>query len=365
MTRVPFVDFKGMHAPLSKRLHQTASNQIKSGDYILGKSVGEFETAYAKFCGTRFAIGVANGSDALQFSMLALGIGRGDEVILPAMSFAASAFAISHTGAKPVFVDIDPDHLCIDPSLIEKAVTKRTKAILPVDLYGLPAPMKEINSIAKRHGLHVIEDSCQAHGALYRGKRAGSLGITGSFSFYPAKNLGAFGDGGMVVTSNAAIAKKVRMLRHYGQPKRYQHKLVGFNSRLDTLQAGLLNVKLSSLDRWNKSRHDAADTYRELLAKASVRLQREPEGSRSIYHLFVVQSPRRKALQAHLKRCGIDSGIHYPQALHELDCYRSLGHRKGSFPHAERLAASCLSLPMFPGITKAQLRRVSDAVLSF
>ena len=335
---------------------------VENADFILGDDVEAFEAEYAEYCGTSHAVGLDSGLSALELGMRALGIGPGDEVITPAHSFIASSSAISFTGATPIWVDCDPNTYNIDPDRLKDAITSRTKAIMPVHLYGQPADMDAVLEVARNHGLLVIEDACQAHGARYQGRRVGSLGDIGAFSFYPGKNLGAYGDAGALVTGNADVAEKVRMMRNYGQRKKYDHVHLAWNRRLDTLQAAVLRVKLRHLDVWNEARRRLASVYDELLAESGLQLPRVAPDRDHVFHLYVVQSARRDDLFAHLNANGVQAGIHYPIPIHRQEVYRDRDFGAGSFPVTESLAPRLLSLPMYPELSNEQARRVADAV---
>lgn len=313
---VPFVDLSAQHKTIATEVEQAISGVLQRTDFILGESVAQFESEFAARCGVEHGIGVDSGTSALELALRACGIGPGDEVITAANTFVATALAISYTGATPVLVDIDPQTYNIDPARIESAITARTKAIMPVHLYGQPADMDSILDIAQQHGLIVIEDACQAHGASYKGKPAGSLGHAAAFSFYPAKNLGAYGDAGMVVTHDAEIAEQVRLLRNYGSLKKYHHEVRGYNRRMDTLQAAILQVKLQHLPAWTNARRQHAQAYLEQLQDHDLGLPHEAHDVQHVYHLFVVRSQNREQLQAHLKDHQIATGIHYPIPLH-------------------------------------------------
>lgn len=344
---IPLVDLEAQQLGLTEGIRAAIAKVFSRCDFVLGEELSLFEREFAHYCQAPYAVGVASGTDALQLACRALGVGRGDEVILPAMSFASSAFAVSLTGAQPVFVDVLPENALIDPSKIEPAITRRTKAILPVHLYGQCAEMDAICDVAAKYSLAVIEDAAQAHGAIYRGRRAGSLGDISCFSFYPGKNLGAYGDGGAVTTRCQDIAGRIAMLRNCGSRVKYFHEEVGPNSRLDTLQAAFLRVKLTHLDDWNKARGRIAAYYdRAFHGVNGIELTQYALGS--VHHLYVVRVSRRDALLKALSAKGIGAGIHYPFALHELEAYASLGFRSGEFPVAEDWARRCLSLPLYP-----------------
>jgi dTDP-4-amino-4,6-dideoxygalactose transaminase len=351
---IPLVDLKAQRRAISGEIQAAIVRVLDRCDFILGEEVARFESEFAEYCRVPYAVGVASGTDALQLACRALGLGPGDEVIVPAMTFASTAFGVSLTGARPVLVDVRPEDALIDPAKIEAAVTPRTRAIIPVHLYGQCADMQAICAIATKHSLAVIEDAAQAHGAIYRGKRAGGLGDIGCFSFYPAKNLGAYGEGGLVTTTQHDIAERIAILRNCGSRTKYHHEEVGLNSRLDTLQAAVLRVKLRHLDEWNEARRRIAGDYDKALSRVQgMDLTRYASGG--IYHLYVVRLGRRDAVQQALNAQGIGAGIHYPLALHELDAYASLGYSAGDFPVAEDWARRCLSLPIFPELGSSEV----------
>jgi len=358
------VDLGRHHDPIRKELDAAIAAVVDRGDFILGQAVRDFETAFAAYCGAARAVGVDTGTSALELILRALGIGPGDEVIVPALTFVATASAVEMVGARPVFVDVDPATGLMDQEAALHRAGPKTRAIIPVHLWGQPARVDSLAESA-RGRFHVIEDACQAHGAKVGGRRVGSFGIAAAFSFYPAKNLGAFGDGGAVVTSDEGLAAKVAMLRNYGEARKYEHMYLAYNRRLDTLQAAVLSVKLRHLDRWNAERRTAAQRYREALAGTTVALPSEPIAGESVYHQFVVRTPRRDALAAHLKEQGIETGVHYPFPLHLLPIFKGMGLSTGSFPAAESLAREVLSLPLFPGMTLDEITRVADAIRSF
>jgi len=365
MDHIPLVDLKAQVQTLRNEIAETVLRNVDSADYILGLEVAEFEAEFARYVETKHAIGVASGTDALVLMLRACGVGPGYEVILPANTFVATAFAVSHCGARPVPVDVSEADFNVDADKAAAVVTRNTRAILPVHLFGLPADMDQVRSVADNAGAVLLEDACQAHGASYRGTRAGGLAAAAAFSFYPAKNLGACGDGGMVTTNDDELAASVQMLRNYGQPKKYHHDLLGYNSRLDTLQAAILRVKLRRLDEWNDRRRSIADLYREVLADVPVQLPVEPAGRHHVYHLFVIRTERRDELLAHLNALGIGAGIHYPVPVHLHAAYRDLGYGPGDFPVSERLCGEILSLPIYPEMTDDQVVRVTDAVKAF
>ena len=362
---VPFVDLEAQYARIAPEVNAAITSVLSRCNFILGQQVEEFEQAFAKFVRAKYAIGVSSGLDALRLALAALDISTGDEVIVPANTYIATALAVSATGARPVFVDCDADTYNIDVRQIAAAITSRTRAIIPVHLTGQAADMDPILEIAGRHGIHVVEDAAQAHGTLYKGRPCGSIGTAGCFSFYPGKNLGAYGDGGLVATNDANLAERMRRLRNYGQRKKYEHTEKGLNARLDTIQAAILNVKLKYLQSWNEARARHAARYRAALAEAGVTVQQQIPHSTHIFHLFMIAVDDRNALQAHLDRVGVQTGIHYPKPVHLQEAYADLGYRKGFFPVSEKMADRILSLPMFPELTDQQIDLVCDEVLEF
>ena len=362
MDSIPFGDLKLQYRTLQPEIDEAVRSVLESGWFILGKSVAAFETAFAEFCGAAYAIGAGNGTDALQLALMAGGIGPGDEVITAPNSATFTALAISATGARPAFVDIDPLTYNLDPRLLADAVTARTRAIIPVHLFGQPAPMEPIMKVARQRGLLVIEDAAQAHGAMHKGQPVGTIGDLGCFSFYPSKNLGAYGDAGLVTTNNPELAEKVRMLRHGGQKTRYDHQLLGVNSRLDELQAAILLAKLPHLTGWNERRRHIAALYTAILSDTDLELPLEIQDNYHVYHLYVVRTPHRDALQKYLADRGIETAIHYPVPIHLQQAYRWLGLGSGSFPVAERLAKQLLSLPIYPELTDSKVRKVAEAI---
>jgi dTDP-4-amino-4,6-dideoxygalactose transaminase len=363
--QIPLVDLKAQYALIRGDVDAAIARVVTNADFILGRDVEAFEAEYAAYCESDFAVGLDSGLSALELGLRALGIGPGDEVITPAHSFIASSSAISFTGAKPVWVDVDPETYNMDAAQIEAAITKHTKAIMPVHLYGQPADMDVIMEVARKHHLYVVEDACQAHGARYRGRRAGSIGDIAAFSFYPGKNLGAYGDAGALVTNHKEIADTVRQMRNYGQRKKYEHAFLAWNRRMDTLQAAVLRVKLPHLDAWNAARQRHASIYDELLAGAGAASPRIAPDRDHVFHLYVIQAERRDALLEHLSSQGVHGGIHYPVPIHLQEAYRAAGAGSGSFPVTEAMAPRLLSLPMYPELNEQQLRRVADAVTSF
>ncbi len=339
---------------------------LDSAQFINGPEVSDFERKFAAFCDAGFAVGVGNGTDALTLALKALEVGPGDEVVTTANTFIATAEAIAAVGATPVFVDVDPSHFNMTAEGLSAAITPKTRAAIPVHLYGQPAPMAEIMEVARRRSIKVIEDAAQAHGAEYNGKRVGGWGDVAAFSFYPAKNLGAYGDAGAVVTNDEELAATVRMLRDHGRTDKYLHEYVGVNSRLDTLQAAVLGVKLGHIEEWNEARRAVAAKYDAALGGFPwLTLPAHMPGGRHVYHLYVVRSGRREELRQHLSDSGIGVGIHYPVPLHLQPAFRSLGYGMGDFPVSERLAGSVLSIPMYPEVSEAQLDRVVQTIGSF
>jgi dTDP-4-amino-4,6-dideoxygalactose transaminase len=366
MFMIPFVDLKTQFEKHRDEFMQGIEQVLQTTAFILGPEVSRFEKEFAGFIGSRFAVGVASGTDALHLAVRAAGIGPGDEVITVTNTFYATTAAIELANARPVLVDCDPDTYLIDVAALEQAITPRTRAIIPVHLYGQMAPMEHINAFAAKHGLIVIEDACQAHGARYKGQGAGTLGAAAAFSFYPGKNLGAFGDGGAVTTDNEELYNKLLALRNYGSPQKYQHPVFGTNSRLDGVQAAVLLVKLRYIEEWNRARARAADRYIKNLAGTSgIKLPVSAEHSTHVYHLFVVQVPdRRDEILKAMAEKQIYCGIHYPIPLHLQEAYAYLGYQADDFPVAEAAAQRILSLPMFPEITDSQVDRVCEELIA-
>jgi dTDP-4-amino-4,6-dideoxygalactose transaminase len=364
---IPFVDLKAQYESIKPEIDAAIAAVISETAFIGGPHVKAFEDAFARYCGVANCVGVANGTDALFIALRALGIGPGDEVITVANSFVATSEAIRMAGAQVVFVDMDPVTMNIDVTRIEAKITPRTKAIIPVHLYGQPADMAPIRALANAHGLRIVGDAAQAHGALYRGQPIAQLADITCFSFYPGKNLGAYGDAGALVTDNAEWAAAARMFANHGRTKKYDHDFEGVNSRLDGLQAAILNVKLRHLDQWSEDRRRNARRYNEALAGTGLLTPKEIDDCRAVYHLYVVRVPggRREDLQRHLNECGVNTGIHYPIALPYLNAYRYLGHGPNDFPEALRASAEILSLPMFPELTGEQVSQVAAAVKSW
>lgn len=361
---IPLLDLKAQHSDIGPEVEAAALRVLRSGRHVLGPEVEAFERDLASYCGVGTAIGVNSGTSALHLSLLGLGVGPGDEVVTVAFTFVATVAAIMYTGARPVLVDVD-DTLTMDPRLLEAAITPRTKAIILVHLHGQTADMGAIMSVADRHGIPVIEDACQAHGAEEHGRRAGSMGRLGCFSFYPGKNLGAAGEGGAVTTDDEKLARRIFLLRDWGAEHKYDHRMLAYNYRMEAMQGAILRVKLAHLERWTEARRAIAAGYREALATLpDVEPTPEREGTRHVYHVFAVRSPHRDALQDALTRQGVQTGIHYPVPAHLQPGYASLGYAPGDFPVSERAAAEVLSLPIYPEMTADQRRTVADAVRS-
>lgn len=361
---IPFLDLKTQYLNIKDEIDTAVLKVLESTQFILGSEVTALEEEFAQYCDADYGIAVNTGTSALHLALLAAGIGAGDEVITVPFTFVATVAAICYTGATPVFVDIDPVSYTIDVTQIEKAITDRTKAILPVHLYGQPANMEPILEIARRYGLTVIEDAAQAHGAEYKGQRVGSIGDIGCFSFYPGKNLGAYGEGGMIVTNNPEYNRTMRMLRDWGQERKYHHVLKGYNYRMDGIQGAILRVKLRYLEAWTEARIANAKQYDELLADSGLVTPTLMPYSRHVYHVYVVRSPQRDQLQQKLNEHGIQTGIHYPIPVHLLEAYQDLGYQAGDFPHAEKAASEVLSLPMYAELSAAQINTVAETLQS-
>jgi len=364
--QVPFLDLKAQYRSIKAEIDSAMQAVVDQTAFAGGSFVARFEEAFAAFCGCKYGIGTGSGTDALWMALIASGVGPGDEVITVPDTFIATAEAISFCGAQPVFVDVVESTCNMDPEKLEGAITERTRAIIPVHLFGQPADMDPILEIARRHGIPVIEDACQAHGALYKGRKAGSIGDAGCFSFYPGKNLGAYGEAGAVVTNSEVLAERMRMFRDHGQARKYEHEMVGWNARMDGLQGAVLSVKLSHLEDWNNARRQNAHLYGELLQGAKgVVLPTEADYARHVYHIYAIRTDRREQLMAYLAERGIACGIHYPVPLHLQKAYQGLGLTEGSFPVAERCAAEFVSLPMFPELTAEQISFVADEIKGF
>jgi len=362
---IPLVDLKRQYLSIKKEIDGAIQEIIDKSAFIMGENVQEFENEFAEFCGVKYGVGTSSGTTALHLALVVCGIKQGDEVITVPYTFIATTESISHTGAKVVFVDIEDRSYTIDTKEIEQAITERTKAIIPVHLFGHPADMDKIMSIAKKYNLIVIEDACQAHGAEYKGKKVGSLGDIACFSFYPGKNLGAYGDAGMAVTSNRELAEKMRLLRDHGRAEKYYHRIEGYNYRLDAIQAAVLRVKLRHLEEWTEKRRRNAKLYNELLKGSGVRTPLEMEYAKHVYHLYVIRTEKREELYLKLKQSRISAAIHYPLPLHLQEAYRYLGWKKGDFPVSEACSRELLSLPMFPELTQEEIKEIVHTVRKF
>ena len=363
MSAIPFLNFEPMHKLIRSEIMQSFQDVYDANWFVMGKKLEAFEKEYAAFNDTKFSIGVSNGLDALHLALKALNVTKGDEVIVPSNTYIATALAASYVGATPVFVEPDPNTYNINPANIEAAITSKTKVIMPVHLYGQVCDMDAIMAIAKKHNLFVVEDNAQAHGATFNGKITGSFGNANGTSFYPGKNLGALGDAGAVTTNDETIAKKIAMLRNYGSEKKYHNEEIGFNMRLDEVQAGFLSVKLKHLNEWTKQRKEIAKQYNEALKNVGdLVLPAVHANATHVYHLYVIKTENRDGLQKHLSENGIGTLIHYPIPPHLQKAYQSLGFKKGSFPIAEELADNCLSLPIWPGMTLDQVNTVAENI---
>lgn len=365
MDEIPAFDLKRQYRSIRAELDEAIARTLAKGAFILGAETAAFEDEFARYCGVAHAVGAASGTDALQLALRTLGVGAGDEVIAPAHTAVATIAAIDLTGAKPVLADIELPRFTLDPQAVSAAITPQTRCILPVHLYGCPADLNPILEIARAKNIFVLEDCSQAHGALYRGKRVGAWGDIAAFSFYPTKNLGAYGDGGAVTTNDAGLAERARLLRQYGWKERYISQIKGMNSRLDELQATILRVKLRHLDGWNLRRREFAGLYLDLLRGADLILPNQPEDSEHVFHQFVIRRPQRDALQAHLRARGIHTLIHYPAPVHLQPAYASLNPLDGSLSKSERAAREALSLPLYPEMRAEELRRSAQAVREF
>jgi dTDP-4-amino-4,6-dideoxygalactose transaminase len=363
--RIPLIDLSEQHHRLGKELKSAVARILDSQQFILKNELSSFEAEVAKKVGSRYAVGMASGSDALYLSLVAGGVGVGDEVITTPFTFFATAGAISRTGATPVFADIDGRTFNLDPEKVADRTTRKTKAIVPVHLFGLPSDMDSILQIAKKKSLFVVEDAAQSLGASFKGRQTGTLGDTGCFSFYPTKNLGAAGDAGMVVTSSKSMAEKLKLFRNHGSEIKYHHKYIGINSRMDEIQASILRIKFRKLNVWNKSRQQHARDYDAGLRNLPLKTPVVPRGLQSIYHLYSILTDKRDSLAAHLAKKGIGTGVYYPLPLHLQPCYKSLGYKKGDFAVSESVSNRILSLPMFPELKKSQKEEVISEIKNF
>jgi len=362
---VPFMDLKLQYAAIRDEILPAVAKVLESAQFVLGSDVAAFEEEFAAFCSAEYGVAVNTGTSALHLALLAAGVGPGDEVITIPCTFVATVAAIRYTGATPVFVDVDPTTYTMDVNKIEAAITSRTKVVLPVHLYGNPSDLDPIVEIAHRHNLLVIEDAAQAHAAEYRGRRCGSIGDMGCFSFYPGKNLGAYGEGGLVTTNNPEFAKTIRMLRDWGAEKKYEHVLKGFNYRMEGIQGAILRVKLKYLEQWTEARRAHAAAYAKVLSQSGLTLPTERLGDRHVYHVYAVLTNRRRELIESLASQNVQTGIHYPFPIHLLPAHADLGYHAGDFPVSEQIAAQELSLPMYPEMTDAHIEAVGNAVLAF
>jgi dTDP-4-amino-4,6-dideoxygalactose transaminase len=359
---IPVLDLRAQYAQIEDEVVQALREVAESSMYVLGPRVEEFESAFAAYLGAKHCIGVNSGTSALHLALIGAGVGLGDEVITVPMTFIATSWAISYVGATPVFVDIDPVTYTMDAGQVERRITRKTKTLLPVHLYGQPADLQPLLEISRRHGIPLIEDAAQAHGARYQGKSAGTFDLSGCFSFYPGKNLGAYGEAGAVVTNDDQLNRRLRALRDHAQEKRYHHEEIGFNYRMDALQGAVLNVKLRYLETWTEARRRLAERYRQQLADLPLQLPTEAAARRHVWHLFVVLHPERDRLRRALEGSGIHTGLHYPIPLHLQKAYQHLGYRAGDFPVAERVGRECLTLPLFPEMTIRQHDAVVEAL---
>jgi dTDP-4-amino-4,6-dideoxygalactose transaminase len=359
---IPLADLNAQYRALKPEIDAAIARVLDSAQFVLGPAVEAFEREFASYCGAGDAVAVNSGTSALHVALLAAGIRPGDEVVTVPFTFVATVAAIEYAGARPVFVDIDPDYYTMDPAALERALTPRTRAIVPVHLFGQPADMDAIMEVARLHRLRVIEDACQAHGAEYRGRRAGSIGDIGCFSFYPGKNLGAYGEGGAAVTNNPEYAGTMRLLRSWGEKTRYEHAVRGFNYRMDGIQGAVLGVKLRYLEQWTVARRCRAATYQKLLEGTSVRTPKARAEVRHVYHVYAVRVAQRDAWRARLQESGIQTGVHYPIPVHLQPAYRNLGYKAGDFPVAEAVARDVLSLPIYPEMTDEQIGEVSGVL---
>ncbi|ADL08332.1 DegT/DnrJ/EryC1/StrS family aminotransferase [Thermosediminibacter oceani] len=363
--QINFLDLKTQYETIKEEIKNVLLAAVESGQYIMGPNVKVFEQEIASYLGVKHAIAVANGTDALVMTLDALRIGPGDEVITSPYTFFASAECISRVGAKPVFTDIDADTLNMNPEEIEKKITEKTKAIIPVHIFGQAADIERIMAIAEKYGLHVIEDACQAIGAEINGRKLGTIGKAGCFSFFPTKNLGAYGDGGLVVTNDDDLAEKIKLLRVHGSRVKYFHTIIGYNSRLDEIQAAILRVKLKHIDAWNEARRQKAKLYNELLQNTPVKTPGVKDEKSHVYHLYTILAPERDELKKYLEQKGIPTGIYYPLPLHLQEAYKNLGYKKGDLPVAEETCEKNLSLPLYPELPEKHIKYIADAIIEY
>jgi dTDP-4-amino-4,6-dideoxygalactose transaminase len=363
METIPYLDLQAQYRALRSEVLRALEDICESTSFAQGSATSDFEAKFAAYCGVEHCVSLNSGTSALHLALRCLDVRPGDEVITVSMTFIATAWAISYTGATPVFVDIDPVRRTLDPDKLEAAITPRTKAIIPVHLYGMPAEMDHIKLIAERHGLPIIEDAAQAHGARYRGKRVGQFGKIACFSFYPSKNLGAYGEGGALVTNDASIAQRARSLRDHAQSQKYLHDEIGYNYRMDSFQAAVIAIKLKRLDAWNAARADRAAHYTELLANSSYKLPTHFSDSECVWHCYVIEAPERHRVRSVLHEAGIETGVHYPVPVHLQKVYAHLGYRPGDLPVTETLCERCLSLPIYPELSKEKIFTVASILL--
>jgi len=361
---IPFLDLKSQYDSIKSEIDKAIQNIVDNTSFVLGPEVQKFEEEFASFCNVEHAIAVNSGTAALHLSLLSLGIKKEDEVILPPNTFIATAEAISHCGATPVFCDINEETYNIDPELLESKITEKTKAIIPVHLYGNPCDMDRINEIARKHNLFVIEDSCQAHGARYKWRKTGSLSDISSFSFYPGKNLGAYGEGGIIITNNPDLAEKCRLYRAHGENPKNTHKVIGYNYRMESLQGAILRVKLKYLNQWNEERRKKAKLYSELL-KDIVKIPKVPDYNQSVFHIYCIKHKERNKLKNFLQEKGIATGIHYSKPIHLQEAYSFLGYKEGDLPIAEKVTKEILSLPIYPELNEIQIKYICDSIKEF
>lgn len=365
MNKIPFVDLKGGFEPIKNEVMKTIESVLSEMNLYIGPNVQALEEEFADYCETKYAIGVGSGTEALHLALLSADIGRGDEVIVSPNTFFATVEAIAHTGAMPVFIDIDPATYTIDTSLIEKKIGLRTKAIIPIHMYGQSVDMEPILKLSEKYGIKIIEDACQAHGAEYKNKKCGGIGDAGCFSFYFTKNLGGYGEGGMVITNNPVIAEKVRLLRNHGHKSKYEHSVIGYNNRLDEIQAAILRIKLKHLNSYNEKRRDIAKKYNTLLKNIPLTLPKEIDGRKHVYHLYVVRAEERDSLREYLNDRGIGTGIHYKIPIHLQEACNRYNYKPGDFPEVERASKEILSLPMYPELRDEDINYITDAIRKF
>ena len=363
MESIPYLDLGAQYQPLRSEVLKALEEVCESTGFAQGPATSQFEREFAAYCGVDHCVSVNSGTSALHLALRCLDVGPGDEVVTVSMTFIATAWAISYVGATPVFVDIDPVRRTLNPDKLEAAITARTKAIMPVHLYGMPAQMDRIMAIAERHGVPVIEDAAQAHGAKYRGKRVGQFGQLACFSFYPSKNLGAYGEAGALITNDASMARRARSLRDHAQSQKYLHDEVGYNYRMDGFQGAVLAIKLKHLDKWNEARIACAQRYTELLKDSSYKLPAEISDSECVWHCYVIETPERDRVRSALQDVGIQTAVHYPVPVHLQKPYAELGYQSGDLPVTEALCEECLSLPIYPELSKEKISRVATALL--